>query len=253
MDIAAFKKTFGARCMKNLSFISLVLIIGIFSGCVVVVDDIVPIRGNGQLMYSEKAASSFDKINIEGSVKVIFHDSQEYRTVVTVDSNLIEYTEIYTTGNTLNIKTKNGHYSFTKYLVDVYCPVLTNVSVSGSGSFIGSDTINTSTFATNVSGSGKIEGSIECINFNAKITGSGNIAVSGKARDSYIDISGSGNFSGENFVVNNAEINVSGSGNADVYVTDYLNVNISGAGRINYWGNPIVKSLISGSGKIKKK
>jgi len=240
--------------MKNLIIIPLILGMGIFSSCVVVVDDMVPIRGNGHIMtYSQASGSSFEKINIAGSIEVRFHESHEYKTVVTVDSNLIDYTEVSTRGNTLNIGTKNGNYSFTRYSVDVYCPALTGVSVSGSGSFTGNDTIYTSTFDANVSGSGKIDGSIECDNFTAKITGSGKITVSGNTDDSNIDISGSGTFNGYNFVANNADIRISGSGNANVYVADYLNANISGSGRVNYRGDPTVAYKITGSGQINKR
>jgi hypothetical protein len=180
--------------MKNLNIFTLLLITGIFIICVSCIN-FFPTVGNGNLITSEKTVSSFEKINISGSAEVRFHASQEYRTVITVDSNLLEYTEIVTRGNTLNIGTKNGNYSFTKYLVDVYCPIVTGVSVSGSGLFTGNDTIATSTFDSNISGSGKIEGTIKCGNFSAKITGSGKITVSGNGNDSEIDISGSGTFS----------------------------------------------------------
>jgi len=241
--------------MKNLSIIFLVVSMGIFSGCVVAVeDDIFPIRGNGFLMnYSQISGSPFEKINIVGSAEVRFHASQEYRTVVTVDSNLFGYTEVFTRGNALNIGTKHGNYSFTRYLVDVYCPVLTGVSISGSGSFAGSDAICTSTLDINVSGSGKIEGPIICDNFIAKITGSGKITVFGSATDADIIISGSGSFNGYSFVITSADVRITGSGNADVYVTDYLSADISGSGRINYLGNPTVSSRVIGSGKIKQR
>jgi len=239
--------------MKITSVIALVMIVGVFSGCIVVVDDIIPKKGNGHLLNSERDASSFNALKIEGSVEVRFYESHEYRTVVTVDSNLLEYTDIYTRGNTLIIRTKNGNYSFTKYAVDVYCPVLTGVSVSGSGSFVGNDAIETSTFNANVSGSGKIECAVECDDLRATISGSGRITVSGNTHDSDIDISGSGTFNGYNLVAHNADIHISGSGNADVYVTDYLDANISGSGKISYMGSPTVSKQISGSGKVKQR
>jgi len=237
--------------MKNLNIFTLLLITGVFVICVSCIN-LYPTIGNGNLIISEKTFSSFEKINISGSAEVHFHASREYRTVITVDSNLLGYTEITTRSNTLNIGTKIGNYSFTKYLVDVYCPIVTGVSVSGSGLFTGNDAITTSTFDSNVSGSGKIEGAIKCGNFSAKITGSGKITVSGNGNDSEIDISGSGTFSGNGFTINNAVINITGSGNANVYVTDNLNVNISGSGNLNYRGDPRINSRVRGSGQINK-
>ena len=159
--------------MKNLNIFTLLLITGISMICVSCIN-LFPTVGNGNLITSEKTVSSFEKINISGSAEVRFHASQEYRTVITVDSNLIEYTEIITRGNTLNIGTKNGNYSFTKYLVDVYCPIVTGVSVSGSGLFTCNDTITTSTFDSNISGSGKFNYRDDP-RINSRVRGSGQI------------------------------------------------------------------------------
>ena len=235
---------------KNLNIA--VIILGIAAACVSCEGAILPIRGNGDLVTSERSVSSFEKIKVSGSAEVYFHGSEEYRAVVTVDSNLEEYTEVYTTGDTLNVKTGHGNYLFTKYAVDVYCPALTGVSISGSGQFSGNDTIITSTFDVNVSGSGSIEGTIDCNNFSAGISGSGNIMITGTGKDSDIDISGSGNFSGNEFNAHNASVRISGSGKASICVTNNLNINISGSGEVRYLGNPEIVSSVSGSGKIKK-
>jgi len=240
--------------MKKFVFIALIVSLGIFSACVVVVDDLPHLKGNGLLMsFTQSSGSSFDKINVSGGAEVRFHESSDYKTEVTVDSNLIDYTEVSRRNNTVYIRTKSGNCSFTRYVVDVYCPELTGVTVSGSGSFIASDSIFTSTFDANVSGSGKIDGAIECDALSAKITGSGKIIFSGSAIDSDIDISGSGTFNGYGLIANNVDVRISGSGTANVYAADNLIGNISGSGRINYRGDPTVDSTIAGSGQINKR
>ena len=226
-------------------------IIGIFACCVSCTFPIM-IKGNGNLITSEKTVSEFEKINISGSAEVRFHASQEYRAVVTVDENLDEYVEVVTRGDRLYIGTKSGSYSFTKYLVDVYCPALTGVSVSGSGSFKNTDKITVSTFETSVSGSGRIEGIIDCENFSSRISGSGKMIFAGNVKNAEIGISGSGKFEGDEFIVNDATVRISGSGKIDVHVTNNLKASISGSGKINYRGEPKIESNISGSGSIRK-
>jgi len=239
--------------MKRLNLVTLAVIIGMAVVCSSCVISIIPIMGNGNISTSERTVSSFEKIDTSGSAEVRFHESQEYRASVTVDSNLDEYVEIYVRGNVLNIKPRNGFsYSFTKLLVDVYCPALTRVSMSGSGYFEGADTITTSVFAADISGNGKISGRIECESFSAKISGSGKINVTGNSGSSNISISGAGSFYGDTFSVNTAVASISGSGNAYVYVTNSLKADISGSGTIYYRGNPQVNSKISGSGRVKK-
>jgi hypothetical protein len=226
--------------------------------------------GNGNLVSTERTVSPFEKINISGSSEVRFHASQGYRVVITVDSNLFDYVDIYTRNRELIIRTKNGNYSFTKFLVDVYCPVLAGISVSGSGSFTGIDKIINSSFETNISGSGKTEGTIECDNFSAKISGSGEtnynvlcnnltadisgsgeITITGTGKDSNIKISGSGDFNGIEFKTNNVTAQISGSGNLRIWVLEYLKANISGSGSIRYRGNPRIDYSGSGSGRLR--
>jgi len=235
--------------MKILDFVIDKIVTGITVACVSC-GAIFPISGNGDLVTSERAVSSFEYINISGSAEVRFHVSEEYRAVVTVDSNLEEYTEVYTRDNVLNIESKNGNYFFSKYLVEVYCPALTGVSIAGSGQFSGSDAIIASTFDTNISGSGKMNGTIECNTFSAKISGSGEITVMGNSKDSNITIAGSGDFNGNELSVNDAVVRIAGSGKVNIWVTDNLKADIAGSGDLNYRGNPKIDAHVNGSGRV---
>ena len=212
------------------------------------------IKGNGNLVATEIAVSEFERINSGGSAEVRFHLSQEHRVVLTTDSNLIEYVEIITRNNSLNIGTKRGYsLSFTKWVVDVYSPTLTGISISGSGRFNSAEKITVPTFTSNLSGSGRIEVVLESETFSANISGSGRIVVTGNSNNSNIVISGSGRFNGTDFAVNYATVRISGSGNAGIWVTDNLSANVSGSGSIYYRGNPpTVNSSVSGSGRVNK-
>jgi hypothetical protein len=207
--------------------------------------------GNGNIVSSEITLNQFEKLNIHGSTKVRFHQSQDYRAVLTVDSNLVEFVEFLIRNNTLYIETKTGHsYSFNTLLVDIYCPGLTAVSVSGSGNFLATDTMIAESFELNVSGSGRTNISIICDNFLADISGSGDIIITGTGNDSNIRISGSGDFNGIDYKTNNVTARISGSGSMNIWVLEYLQANVSGSGSIKYRGNPIIDFSGSGSGRI---
>jgi hypothetical protein len=208
-------------------------------------------KGNGRLTTFEKNVSAYEKIDCSGSAEIRYYASEEYRTVVTVDSNLEEFVEVFTKNNTLTIRSKRGYSCiFTKFLVEVYCPVISDVSLSGSGSFTGVDVITTPSFETSISGSGKIYGDIDCSMFSAKISGSGKVEIVGATQEANIVISGSGKFNGNDFFITNAVVRISGSGDANMWIKDHLKATISGSGRINYRGNPEIDSSISGSGRI---
>ena len=237
---------------RGYKIILVAAVIGISVFCVSC-SNIIPIKGSGNLKTSEITYDTYEKINSGGCAEIRFHASEEYRAVVTIDENLEEYVEIFTENNVLNIRTKNGYnISPTKFTVDVYCPFLTGITMSGSGSFRNVDTIIVSTFETKLTGSGKIEANIECDNYSAGITGSGKITVSGNINETKVSITGSGDFHGKELKTKNATITITGSGNANIYVTDNLQVKITGSGNINYSGEPKVNSNVTGSGRIRK-
>ena len=220
----------------------------------VIMQNIVSVKGNGNLETSEITVSAFEKINCVEKAEVRFYASEKYRVVVTIDENLREYIEILTTDSVLNIKTKNQQKTVlpTKFTVDVYCPVLTGVTMSGTGSFTAIDKIIASTFKSIITGSGKIEATIECDNYFAMITGSGNINVYGNSNDAYISIIGSGDLNGNDLNTKNANTNITGSGDINISVLDNLIAKITGSGNIRYSGEPKVDSNVSGSGVIRK-
>jgi len=208
-------------------------------------------KGDGDIITSEKTVSSFDEIHISSSANVHYYPSEETRVVVTVDENLLKYVKITEKNNVLQIGTKNGNYLFTKFMVDVYCPYIKEITVSGSGSFESLDKIVVSAFESKISGSGNIKGNFECDNFSIHISGSGNATVSGNAKNLDVNISGSGKFNGREFKTDNADIRISGSGNVYIWVVDYLKAHISGSGNIIYRGNPKIDFSGSGSGQLK--
>ena len=237
--------------MKNFMFVTLAILAGIctfFSSCFVM-----PIIGNGEMETTNRTVSSFKKVSISGSADMYYHRSQEYRVEVTIDSNLIEYLEIKDWGNTLDVGLKPGYsYNYTKMIIDIYCPEITGVTISGSGRFTSEEVITVSKFEVTVSGSGKIDAEIETEYFNVTISGSGKVDVTGTSNNLNTTISGSGSLYCSNLSVNDATIKITGSGNANIHVTDTLKVTITGSGNIKYYGNPSISSSITGSGKIQK-
>lgn len=208
--------------------------------------------GNRNIVSSERLLSPFEKVNSGGNAEVRFHESQEYRAVITVDSNLEEFVDLKTRNGTLHIGTKpGGSYSFSTLLVDVYCPRLSGVSISGSGNFTGMDKITSPSFESNVSGSGNIEGTVECDNYYAVISGSGKITITGTGSNSNIRISGSGDFHGFDFRIDRATAHISGSGKMNIWAMENIDARVSGSGSIVYRGNPKIAFSGSGSGKIK--
>ena len=209
------------------------------------------------IVSTEIAVSSFERINISSNANVRFHLADEHRVVVSIDENFVERLDIRTArNNTLNIGVSGRNTNrITRFVVDVYSPRVTNVSISGAGTFTTVDTISVPRFEVSVSGSGRMSGTIETTNFAGSVSGSGNISVLGNARNNAnVTVSGSGSFDGDRFLVRNATVNVSGSGSANVYAIESLNARVSGSGSVIYRGEPSnINTQVSGSGRITRR
>jgi len=189
--------------------------------------------GNGNITEVEHTLTAFDKIDNSCSAQIRYHKSDEYRAVVTTDSNVQEYVKLVKRHNTLDISfTKPGRYQIKTLQIDVYCPTLSEISISGAGFFKAVDTIEAKSFVMDISGSGamdidvvstdceidisgsgRVSGQIVCQNFTSDISGSGNIALTGSSDKAKINVSGMGNFQGSDFQTGETYVNISGMGN----------------------------------------
>ena len=225
--------------------------------------------GNGDSITIEKTVSPFDKIQISGKADVNYYMGQEYRAVITIDSNLEDRLDIYSRNRTLNIGMKPGTVSYTVLKVDVYCPELAGVSISGASDFKAVDKITTKSFWLSVSGAGSINGSFECERFQADMSGSGDfsgsvacdsfsvdfsgsgkITLEGTGKEAVVSMSGAGVYNGREFRTERTSLKASGSGKMNVWATEQLEADISGAVLVKYRGNPKLSYRSSGAGRL---
>jgi hypothetical protein len=180
-----------------------IVIFGGFTGC-----DI----GNGNVIDQDRTVEGFNGIKLDGVGDVKVHTGENYRVVVTTDSNLQDRVLTTVNGNILRITQRSGSFNATRLTIDVYLPELTSISLNGAGNF----TVN-----------------------------------SGDASELNLSLSGTGNINAQNFEVQNVTITHSGVGNARIWATNTLNGNLSGVGNILYKGNPTINVNRTGVGNFK--
>ena len=212
--------------------------------------DLYGIQGNGNIVSQERTAAGFDRITAYGSGYVNVYFSENYKVIVTTDSNIQDMIGIESRNSTLYIENKNGIYNPTKLTVDVYLPELKEVTLRGSGS-IKVDHGSASNFEIKLSGSGRIDTQ----NYQVQsviIDHSGSGYIKTRATDSIsANLSGSGSIDAQNYQVQNAHVTVSGSGSIRIWVLDSLTGRISGSGSILYKGSPSRNIDKTGSGNIR--
>lgn len=141
--------------------------------------------------------------------------------------------------------------------VDIYItiPQIDELLISGSGSIVAEEKINSRILNILLSGSGDIKlPDLEAEKVTIALSGSGNIQVSGHgtAAEMKAVISGSGNVKAIDFPVNDVNVKIGGSGNCWVNSAKNLVAKLAGSGNVIYRGNPLVDSTILGSGSVRK-
>jgi len=192
--------------MKNNVFVVVflaVMAVGFFTGCNM---------ENHKAISQERTVEEFTDITLVGAGNVFVHPGEDYKVIVTTDSNLQDRVVTTVNSNTLQITQSSGSFSSTELTIDVYLPELKSISLDGAGNF----------------------------KINA-----------GAASELDLSLSGAGDIDAQNFQVKKITITHSGVGTSKIWATDTLNVNLSGAGKILYKGNPTKNVNKTGVGTIK--
>ncbi len=141
--------------------------------------------------------------------------------------------------------------------IDIYVtiPQIDGLTISGSGSIVSEDKIDTRILSLLLSGSGNIKlDDLNAEKVSAALSGSGNVFISGRgtASEFKASISGSGNIKAIDFPANDVDVKISGSGNCHVNSIKNLVAKLAGSGNVIYRGDPLVDTTIVGSGNVKK-
>jgi hypothetical protein len=219
----------------------------LLTGCI----DEIFIDGNGISESEGRITRNFTGVNSNGDFIVHISHGNQYDVVVKAESNLLPFIETNVRGNQLYIGT-SGIRTLVHHLpieVDITTPVLEELVLSGSG-LISTDNFVSENMEITISGSGKIETSLDTHNVRSTVSGSGQLRVSGITDLAGFAISGSGRINGSNLEIGNCEANISGSGEMFINVEKYLIVKISGSGNVFYKGKPDIETHISGSGRL---
>jgi hypothetical protein len=229
------------------------------------------IEGNNMVITEKRIVGSFNSISSESFFDVYIIQDTVDEITVEAESNLMPYIQSWVSGNTLVLREHDNHCLNNSFPIRVTVRVreLSRVYLTGSGIIQGNSEINSTSFLTELSGSGVIDldvnaqqvdvlvsgsGRIDMVvaadQVNARISGSGEINLSGESEGSNLDISGSGVIRAYGMIQGTCYANISGSGDMYIYVEDYLDVRISGSGSVYYKGTPQVTTHITGSGSV---
>ena len=213
------------------------------------------VNGNGKIISQQRNTGSFQSVEVSGSVTVKVRQAATTAVNLETDENLMQYIEVFTSGDKLVIRSREGYNldPSNEIIAYVSAPVFRAIDVSGACDIIGEGTVRgTESLEMSVSGSGNIDMMVDVPQVSTSVSGSGNVVLHGRAGSFESSVSGSGSIRCFDLATDQTKISISGSGDAEVNASKLLDVRVSGDGSVQYKGTPQVTQDISGSGSVKK-
>ncbi|TAL49372.1 MAG: DUF2807 domain-containing protein [Chitinophagaceae bacterium] len=238
--------------MRKLLFWSLIIIVTA-SGCREVFGK--RIRGNGHIKTETRSASSFNSIDVSGSIDVYVKQDSVPSIRIEADDNLLEYVEVYNDGGTLHIHERDGVNLKPSGNIKVYVggSGFRRFEASGACDIFSENRITSiDAIDIDLSGASDVKMELKAPKVSAELSGAGTIALKGETKDFRVHGSGSTDIKCFDLLTENTDVEISGAGDAEVNASVKLDVHVSGAGSVKYKGSATVNQSVSGAGSVKK-
>jgi len=226
--------------------------------------------GSGNLETEEYAFTDFTEVEISDAFDFEIKQSSSYSINVTADDNVIDYVQVSQDGQTLRIGLRTGLRIGSVTLrigpgifplpgsvtlrASVTMPQLHSLTATGASHGTVSGFSSTDDLDITVSGASKVTGDITAGNVEFRMSGASTIQLEGSANDIDAGVSGASHLNLDDFVVNNADLNLSGASTGTVNLSGRLDANLSGASRLWYIGEPTMGDInTSGASTLSKK
>ncbi|AZQ44288.1 head GIN domain-containing protein [Nonlabens ponticola] len=214
------------------------------------------VSGNGDVITQTFNTDDYDQIKVAGSMDVVLVAGTEGTIEVEAESNIMEYLEIETKGDKLEIGVKDGININTRKGIMVTVPVkdISRISMAGSGDISSDLTLKSDKMEVSVAGSGDITLTTESRALELNVAGSGDLKMSGRTENLNASVAGSGDISAYGLKANNVRASIAGSGDVSVFCNGgKMNASIVGSGDLRYKGKTSdIKKSVMGSGDITK-
>jgi hypothetical protein len=212
------------------------------------------VSGNGRISSKAHDADNFNRVDVSGAVVVHVRQQSTPSVKIETDENLLEYVEVFTSGNTLTIRSKKGYNldPSKEIIAYVSAPEFRSIEVSGACDVISDGLIKSNEpLSVDVSGSGAVRMEVSVPEMNTSLSGASTLDLKGEASKFRAEVSGSGDIRCLDLKTEETTLDLSGASTVDVSASKKLNVDASGASTVRYRGQPKISQDLSGASTIK--
>jgi len=225
--------------MKTIGKLVLIVLVTLSMGCSQVKrvpqNNEVTLVGSRNLVSREVPLTDFDRIEAGIYFDLTIRQGKDFRVVLFVDDNFIDYIQVEKLGTTLSFGFKSGHaydISGVTLRAEVTMPDLAGLVLSGSSHATVQDFKSTGNLDVELSGSSFFDGSLEAENSTFMLTGSTYLKLVGSVENLRIDACGNSVADLSDYLAENVSIQLSCASQSVVNVTGKLDADASQNSRL---------------------
>lgn len=224
----------------------------VFSSCHYVMGE--RVYGDGHIATRDANVGSFHSVDVGGAIEAHINQGNSNSVKIETDQNIMDLVEVFTEGNTLVARTRNGYnlQPSRKIVIYITAPEFKDLDVSGASKIIADNTISGNDMHIGASGASHISMEVSGGKISSDLSGASSLTLRGQATDFDLEASGASHSKCYELQAENAFIDLSGASSAEITANKNLRAEASGASHVRYKGNASVNSNTSGAGSVKR-
>ncbi len=213
--------------------------------------------GSENLVTQEKFFKDFSVVEVGSGFDVEIRHSSSCSIKITADDNVIDYVEVFKTGDRLTIRLRLGYsYQSVTLRGRITMPELHAVELSGGTHGTVDGFSSSHEFVAELSGGSHLSGTFT-ISGDAQFTLSGGSHLrdlDGAANGLRISASSGSHLDLSEFLVHDARVNLSGGSHGTINLDGRLDADLSGGSHLSYIGDPTMGDIdTSGGSTVSRK
>lgn len=211
--------------------------------------------GSGNVIHHNIEVDDFTKVDVQGNFDVDIQQGTGFNVTISTDDNLISRILVSLENETLNVRIQAPANFFpTSLKITITMPKIYSLFLSNGAKASISGFSFTFNFTLNLTGGSTLSGNLNSGTSQFNVSNASQVDLTGQAREFDLTASKHSKLSLENFVIDDAQINLDGGSEAAVNVDGNLDVTLANASKIYYSGHPtLINEAVSDDSIIEHK
>ena len=213
------------------------------------------VNGNGVIKTENRSVGHFSGVDVSHNMHLHITQSDGYALRIETDQNLMEYIEVRTNGDILEIYTRdNANLDPTKEIsVYVSAPEFKVFKASGACVINSENKLSSKdALSIDLSGASRITLDLNAPKVEVGLSGASEARLKGETKSLEIDGSGASNVWGYELMTEEVNADMSGACTAEVFASVKIDAGLSGASTLRYKGDAAVNQNTSGASNVRK-